>query len=198
MVALGLILLSYVGYQLWGTGVGTAHAQSALRAEVVEHGFPDRPIPGGLAGFIQVPRIALDMAFVQGTGSSALAKGPGHYPQTSMPGQGGNVAIAGHRTTHLAPFWNLNSLSPGDFVVLQTRAGTFVYRVVWQRVVAPDSWWVTAPTKNSVLTLTTCNPRFSDHERLVVRAVQVYGPTPHGFMDRLGGLTVASIVAGGA
>jgi sortase (surface protein transpeptidase) len=65
-------------------------------------------------------------------------------------------------------------------------------------VVAPDSWWVTAPTKNSVLTLTTCNPRFSDHERLVVRAVQVYGPTPHGFMDRLGGLTVASIVAGSA
>jgi sortase A len=198
MLALGLILLFYVGYQLWGTGVGTAHAQSALRAEVVERGFPDRPIPGGLAGFIQVPKISLDMAFVQGTGASALAKGPGHYPQTSMPGQGGNVAIAGHRTTHLAPFWNLNALSPGGFVVLQTRAGTFVYRVLWQRVVAPDSWWVTAPTKSSVLTLTTCNPRFSDRERLVVRAVQVYGPTPRGFMDRLGGLTVGAILTGDA
>jgi sortase A len=194
MLALGLSLLSSVGYELWGTGFATARVQNSLKAEIRQHGFPPRPIPGGAAGFIRIPKIALNMAFVQGIGSDALAKGPGHYPRTPLPGEGGNVAIAGHRITHLAPFWNLNALTPGDKVVLQTREGTFVYRVVWQRVLPPDSWWVTAPTRASVLTLTTCNPRFSDDERLVVRAALVYGPSPRGFVDKLGSVSVESIL----
>jgi sortase A len=86
------------------------------------------------------------------------------------------VAIAGHRTTHLHPFWPLDQLRAGDRVLLQTRLGAFVYRVTWKRTVALDDWSVIAPTAVPSLTLTTCTPRFSNRERLVVRAVQVAGP----------------------
>ena len=178
----GLLLLGWVGYELWGTGVGTAHAQAVLRASLA-HGYPARPIPGRADGIIRIPRIALDMAFVEGIGLDQLAEGPGHYPWTPLPGSGGNVAIAGHRTTHLAPFWSLNTLRQGDLVYLQTREGTFVYQVIWQAVVGPNSMWVTARTPIPALTLTTCNPRFNSTQRLVVRAIQIFGPTGHGFMD---------------
>jgi sortase A len=183
LVALGLSLLGYVAYQLWGTGVYTARAQSRLTTEIRSHGFPVRPVPGGAVGFIRIPTIGLDMAFVQGTDPADLAKGPGHYPRTPLPGDGGNVVIAGHRTTHLAPFWSVDALTPGDQIMLQTRAGTFVYRVAWVRVVDPASAWVARSTNRPSLTLTTCNPRFSARQRLVIRAVQIYGQVPGGFMD---------------
>jgi sortase A len=177
LVAVGLAMLGVVAYQLWGTGLATARAQAGFRAQIRAHGFPARPIPGGAIGFIRIPRIHLDMAFVEGIGPTALAEGPGHYRQTPLPGEGGNVAIAGHRTTYLHPFWALNRLEPGDRVTLQTRAGTFVYRVVWQRTLPSGSWWVIGPTRAPSLTLTTCNPRFLATQRLVVRAVQIAGPS---------------------
>jgi sortase A len=183
LVVLGISLLAYVGYQLWGTGIYTARAQSVITADLRTHGFPSRPVPGGAVGFIKIPRIGLDMAFVQGVDAAALAKGPGHYPRSPLPGNGGNVVIAGHRTTHLAPFWSIDALAPGDQIMLQTRRGTFLYRVQWVKVVVPAGLWVTGATDQPTLTLTTCNPRFSQRQRLVVRAVQIYGPVPGGFMD---------------
>lgn len=181
----GLALLLAAGYDLWGTGVGTARAQARIRTEVRRHGLRAEPIPGGADGFLAIPRIHLDMAFVEGVDPAALALGPGHYPGTPMPGQGGNVAIAGHRTTHLAPFWSLDELVPGDPIDLRTAEGRFVYRVLWVGVGPPDSAWVLAPTADPSLTLTTCNPRFSAGQRLVVRAIQVFGPSPGGFLDHL-------------
>jgi sortase A len=175
-VAVGLALLGMVAFELWGTGVATAHAQASFRAEVHRHGIPARPIPGGVAGFIRIPALSLDMAFVQGVTLDDLAKGPGHYPGTPMPGRGGNVAIAGHRTTHLAPFWALNSLRRGDRIELRTPRGTSVYEVQWVRVVRPTDRSVLAPTRDPSLTLTTCEPRFSASHRLVVRAVEVPEP----------------------
>lgn len=175
LIGAGLALFGYVGYQLWGTGIYTARAQSHLRAEIERHGFPTRPIPGGAVGFIRIPRISLNVAFVQGNRPDDLAKGPGHYPGTPLPGRAGNVVIAGHRTTHLAPFWSLDALRRGDRIVLQTRRGTFLYGVRWTRVVAPDAWWVARPTGRPSLTLTTCEPRFSPRHRLVVRAVLLSG-----------------------
>jgi len=172
LVALGATLLAYVGYQLWGTGIATARAQAGFRAEIRAHGFPPRPIPGGAIGFIRIPRISLDVAFVQGTSRADLAKGPGHYPRTPLPGESGNVVIAGHRTTHLAPFWAIDALQPGDEIILQTRQGTFLYRVKWKRILSPEASWVAAATTRPSLTLTTCNPRFSARERLVIRAMQ--------------------------
>jgi LPXTG-site transpeptidase (sortase) family protein len=93
------------------------------------------------------------------------------------------VVIAGHRTTHLAPFWSIEALAPGDRIMLQTRRGTFVYRVEWVKVVLPASLWVSGQTRQPSLTLTTCNPRFSQRQRLVVRAVQIHGDVRGGLMD---------------
>jgi sortase A len=118
----------------------------------------------------------LDMVFVEGSGPEPLKKGPGHYERTALPGEVGNVGIAGHRTTYLHPFWGLNTLKRGDLIELQTRRGTFRYAVRWQRVVSPTGYWVLKRTKVPSLTLTTCHPRFSARERLIVRAVQVSGP----------------------
>ena len=185
LVLAGSAMLGYVGWELWGTGISTARAQSQFRADIRAHGFPSRPIHGHALGYLRIPRIGLDMAFVQGIDQGALAKGPGHYPRTPLPGRGGNVAIAGHRTTHLAPFWSLNALQPGDLITLQTGLGTFVYRVQWVITVAPGNWSVTTRTPIPSLTLTTCNPRFSAGQRLVVRAVQVYGRAPGRFIDLL-------------
>lgn len=183
LLLLGLSLLGHVAYQLWGTSVYTARAQSRLTTELRTRGFPVRPVPGGALGYIKIPQIGLEMAFVQGTDPSDLANGPGHYPDTPLPGQAGNVVIAGHRTTHLGPFWAVDSLAAGDQILLQTRRGTFLYRVQWVKVVPPGALWVAGSTDRPSLTLTTCYPRFSSRQRLVVRAVQVYGKVPGGFVD---------------
>jgi len=184
-------MLAHVAYDLWGTGIGTARAQVRLKAEFrrsLAHPTPKaRPVlPGSALGLIIIPKLDVDMAFVQGIDDGALAEGPGHYPSSPLPGHGGNVAIAGHRTTHLSPFWALDTMRPGDDVTLITREGTFVYRTIWVGVARPDATWVLAPSGIPTLTLTTCWPRFSSSHRLVLRAIQVYGRTLHGFVDHLG------------
>lgn len=172
MVLSGLALLASVAWREWGTGLQTARAQRSLRVQL-DHRFPTEPIPGHAVGLIWIPRIHVDLAFVQGVTPESLAQGPGHYPTTPMPGRSGNVAIAGHRTTHGAPFWSLDLIRRGDMITLQTHAGTFVYRVLWTRVVAQDAWWITQATPRPSLTLSTCTPRFTSRERLVIRAVDI-------------------------
>ncbi|MBW3661850.1 MAG: sortase [Actinobacteria bacterium] len=112
---------------------------------------------------------------VEGISVPDLRRGPGHYPGTAEPGQPGNVGISGHRTTYGAPFYDLDQLQPGDEVHLVDRAGReWVYDVLEQRVIAPTELWVVGDdpleTGAPMLTLTTCNPRFSSSERLVVFA----------------------------
>jgi sortase A len=186
----GVALIGYVGWQYWGTSWVTSRAQHHLRNDVERQGFVDyqvgtsaqaaatetRPVPRGALGFLKIPRLHLDMVFVQGADLATLKLGPGHYTNTPLPGQGGNVAIAGHRTTYLHPFWSLNEMKAGDRITVETRKGVFVYKVQWVKVVAPNLVSVIAPTKAPSLTLTTCNPRFSSSQRLVVRAVLVSGP----------------------
>lgn len=104
-----------------------------------------------------------------------IDRGPSHYPTTAMPGGNGNFAVAGHRTTHGAPFSDLDQVRPGDEVRVTDRAGRhFVYRVVEQRIVSPSDTWVVDPdprgTGRSTLTFTTCHPRYSARQRLVVWA----------------------------
>jgi sortase A len=104
-----------------------------------------------------------------------LQQGPGHYPGTALPGRPGNFAVAGHRTTYGAPFFHLDVLRRGDEVFVTDRRGRrFRYRVARQRVVAPNDVWVIGddPLGNGrpTLTLTTCDPRFSAAQRLVVHA----------------------------
>src|SRR6266851_4327702 len=108
---------------------------------------------------------------VEGTGASALRAGAGHYPNTPLPGEEGNVAIAGHRTTYGKPFANLDRLNPGDEVVLETPLGRNVYRVTKAPfVVSNTDFTVISQTPGHTLTLTTCHPKGSASQRLVVKA----------------------------
>jgi sortase A len=136
------------------------------------------PGDGQPVGLLQIPRIGLDKIIVEGTSTSDLRQGPGHYQGTPLPGQAGNAAIAGHRTTYGAPFYNLNELAVGDPVVVTTTEGVFTYKVTRSLVVPcgdsncddPADVAVIAASTTPELTLTTCNPRFSSTSRLVVQA----------------------------
>jgi sortase A len=131
-----------------------------------------QPAIGAPVGFLSIPRIGMnDDAIVQGVDTDQLREGPGHYPGTPLPGQAGNVAIAGHRTTYAAPFYNLNELQPGDPIVIQTVQGTFRYAVTQTNTVAPTDSAVLDNSPTAELTLTTCNPRYSASHRLIVVAV---------------------------
>jgi sortase A len=130
-------------------------------------------------GTIQIPKINLAMTVVEGTDEAQLAMGPGHYPTTPLPGEAGNVAIAGHRTTYLHPFYSLDALVPGDLIYITTLQGTFLYKVFGSQVVLPTDVAVVDPTPTPQLTLTTCNPRYSASQRLVVHALLVASELAH-------------------
>ena len=120
---------------------------------------------------IVIPTIKVDTVVVEGTGASALRAGAGHYPNTPLPGEEGNVAIAGHRTTYGKPFANLDRLAPGDEVVLDTPIGRHVYKVTKAPFVVPNTdFTVISQTPGHTLTLTTCHPKGSASQRLVVKA----------------------------
>ncbi len=129
------------------------------------------PPPGGALDHLVIPAIRLSRYVAQGVAETDLQLGPGHYPGTPLPGQAGNVGIAGHRTTFGAPFFRLNEISRGDRILLTDTSGiTWVYGVVHQWVVPPTDTGVLDPTHVAMLALTTCNPRFEATSRLIVRA----------------------------
>jgi sortase A len=192
LVTIGILILLFVAYQLWGTGFYEAREQSKLKSEFAKDLKlaqaqaararvqtatttttlpPPPPAVGNPVGIIQIPKIGLDRAVIQGIGVPDLRKGPGHYPATPLPGQLGNAAIAGHRTTYGAPFNRIDELAVGDPIIIQTVSGTFHYSVSQQLVVSPKEVSVLNPTAEATLTLTTCNPKFSASQRLVVKAV---------------------------
>jgi sortase A len=206
LVLTGVVVLLFVAYQLWGTGLAEAKSQQALRRQLshqLSHPAappahsaatsarspttsarpdPAPPPPQGHAiALIRIPSILVNKAVVQGVGEQDLRMGPGHYPTTPMPGQPGNSAIAGHRTTYGAPFFRLNELVRGDPIYITTRQGRFEYKVLRSMVVAPNDLAVLDRTRRPELTLTTCTPRYSAADRLVVQALLVghpAAPTP--------------------
>jgi sortase A len=125
---------------------------------------------GDPVGRLRVGAIGLDEIVVQGTAGTALRKGPGHYPDTPLPGGRGTVAIAGHRTTYGAPFRRIDDLEPGDRLELAMPYGRFAYRVERTRVVPPTARWVTRRMAYDRLVLTACHPLYSAAERIVVFA----------------------------
>lgn len=174
----------YLVWVLWGTGLVTAQAQDDLRAEfeasISDPGPPPPPgeepvrLAGDAYAELIVPRLDLDVIVVEGTDTASLTKGPGHYPGTDDPWEDtGRVAIAGHRTTYGHPFWALDKMRPGDLIRLRTERGTFDYRAVRTQIVPPTATQVADPSDRPTLILTTCNPRFSAAQRLVVFAVRV-------------------------
>jgi sortase A len=214
LVTCGLLILLFVAYQLWGTGLLQSRAQDDLRSDfesmlatdsgaarstarsATEVGpttttsgptaspttsAPAFEIPpdGDAVAIIDIPKLGVSQVVVEGVDVADLRKGPGHYPTTPLPGQAGNAAIAGHRTTYGAPFGELDQLAEGDTVVVRTLQGTFTYKVSADPfAVSPNAGEVLAPvadlaipgTSRATLTLTTCHPKYSAAERLIVQA----------------------------
>lgn len=125
---------------------------------------------GDAVGRIVIPRIGASYLMVQGTDEASLEKGPGHYPSTALPGLGQTVAIAGHRTTYLAPFRHIDALRPGDQIVLRMPYGRFVYTVQYHRIVSPTAWWIARNVGYDRLVLSACNPLYSATQRIAVFA----------------------------
>lgn len=205
LIAAGLIVLLFVAYELWGTGLATSAHQHALRRqfnkELQSHHIPSGrpatvttvprstttttqpiqsvqspeapPANGQPVGVIDIPKIGANYVVVEGTNTGDLQLGPGHYVGTALPGNPGNAAVAGHRTTYLRPFYNLDQLAPGVPIYVTTTQGRFQYDVTDTLVVSPNDVAVLDPTATPTLTLTTCNPRFSASTRMVVQAALV-------------------------
>ena len=199
---MGVGVLLFVGWTLWGTGLYTAREQDRLNEafeklpdiEVtpttqdeiqVPSGF--QPRPGEPVFRMRIPKIDFRKMVVEGVGTEDLRRGPGHYPQCRpgfdrplctefdeiWPGELGRVVVSGHRTTYGAPFWDLNKLQEGDEIITETKWGTFTYSVTSTETVSPGSLGIVIPSDNPEIVLTTCNPRFSAAERLIVFAEMV-------------------------
>lgn len=139
-----------------------------------------RAAAGSPVGSIHIPRIGVDFVVVTGTGEEELEKGPGVYPETRFPGLGGTTAIAGHRTTWLAPFRHIDELRRGDHIRLDMPYAHFLYTVTGQRVVEPsDVRAATAQVGYSRLVLSACTPLFSAAKRILVYA-RLSAATPVG------------------
>jgi sortase A len=182
-IVAGLAVGATVWWRLWGTGFATRAAQNELRpsferrvATAPVEEAPDRVVrvPGRAVSILRIPAIDVDLVVVEGTDTESLKKGPGHYVRTAYPWEDhGRVGIAGHRTTYGSPFWALDELETGDRIVLATEYGVFDYRVTGSRIIAPSDGSVLRPTDEPTLVLTTCHPRFSAAQRLVVFADRV-------------------------
>jgi sortase A len=130
-----------------------------------------RNAPSGAAiGRLVIGKLGVTYDVVQGTATGDLERGPGHYAGTALPGEGRTIAIAGHRTTYLAPFRNLNELHRGNQIVLRMPYGRFTYVVQGQRIVTPNSWWITRNVGYERLVLSACNPLYSASQRIAVFA----------------------------
>jgi len=214
LVTLGVVVLLFAAYELWGTGVYTAAQQSDLHRQLEQSwasataapvspgaGTTGQPSPGATAttvpspspsydikhvpigaglAVLRIPRFGpdYDKVIVQGVGTEDLKRGPGHYPGSAFPGEVGNFVVSGHRTTYGAPFNRIDELRAGDPIVVQTATNWYVYRVTASEIVQPTAVDVVSPVPHhigekataAVMTMTTCNPKYSAAQRLIVYA----------------------------
>ena len=231
MMRAGIVILLFVAYQLWGTGFATARAQDNLTkkfdSQIAQYSEPaqsatqqpiaaapsDLPIPqpGDPIGRLTIKNIDSDFIMVQGVDLKWLQQGPGHFPQTPLPGQPGNAAIAGHRTTYKAPFNRIDELVPGDIITVQTLQGTFTYKVdahidpkdgstSGHVIVSPDDLSILDQTGVNRLTLMACHPKFTAAQRIVVTAMLISNPAPATPIPTTDGVTTdasSDALAGG-
>ncbi|GAC1579869.1 MAG: hypothetical protein NVS3B18_13590 [Candidatus Dormibacteria bacterium] len=187
--AIGLVLrgqvddryLSYRTAPLSTSDVGVLHhlRTRTERTSFLASRLSRQVRTGDAVGTISIPKIGVDYTVVQGTDELSLEKGPGHYPATALPGVGRTVAIAGHRTTYLAPFRRINELRHGDRITVRMPYGRFIYRVQHVQIVLPSALWVTNDVGYDRLVLSACNPLYSAAQRIIVFA-RLQSATPLG------------------
>jgi sortase A len=188
LVTIGVVLLLFVGWQLWWTDVvsdadaAQVVAQLQQQADGPGSGWvqPKKAKLGDAFAIVRIPRFGANFArpLYEGTARDVLQRGVGHYVGTALPGEVGNFAMAGHRTTYGKPFNRIAELKQGDAVLVETRDTWFVYRVTGHEIVPPNQVSVLLPVPNepdaeptaAVLTMTSCHPEFSARERYVVHA----------------------------
>ncbi len=192
VMTLGALVLLFVVWQVWWTDVQSDKAHAAT-VSTLSREFAAAPAPGAGSGtpgttkvpdgafaIVRVPRFGADYArpLVEGTSAKQLAEGLGHYTGTAGPGEVGNFAIAGHRTTYGKPLSQIDLLRNGDRIVVETAAGWTVYAVSSHEIVSPSQSEVIAPVPGKrgakptkrMLTFTSCHPKFSAKQRWVVHA----------------------------
>ena len=172
----GILALGYVGFTLLDARLYQVSAKRSLEGQIqVEKEskvIQSRPAikTGDILGRMDIPRLGISVAVLQGTSSRMLRRGVGHIEGTPLPGEAGNSGIAGHRDTF---FRELKDVRKDDEIQLQTATGLFRYRVDWVKVVAPDDTSVLTPSSEAALTLVTCYPFYfvgPAPSRFVVRA----------------------------
>jgi sortase A len=141
------------------------------RISILAERFAATAETGQAIGRIVAPAMdGLNMVMVQGTDTASLQRGPGHYPETPFPGEGGTVGVAGHRTTYLAPFRHIDSMEAGDRITLEMPYAHFFYRVQKTAVVDPDDIGIVRKVGYERLVLSACNPLYSADQRFIVFA----------------------------
>jgi sortase A len=189
-IGMGSFVLYFLVYQLVGTNAVTSRGQDELRNELQREWsapsatplsrnpkkvVPQRVPQGKALAVLDIPRIGLrNKVIVEGVGRDDLRKGPGHVPSTVLPGQPGTFGVSGHRTTYGAPFYRLNELTKGDTITVVTRVAIYTYAVTRTAVVRPTDTQVLdnvlGPDNKprATITMTTCHPRYSARQRLIV------------------------------
>ncbi len=194
LITFGVLILLFCVYQLFYTNLEANRAQAQERQELRDDWRPPDQIAEPLApvdedfagiddgeGFaiMYIPELGSDWEkpIIEGEGLDNLARGVAHYEGTAMPGEIGNLSIAGHRTTHGQPFHNLDRLEQGDVVIIETESNWYRYVIDDWEIVAPTEVDVVLPVPrqpgveatDSIITLTTCHPKWSSEKRLIYR-----------------------------
>jgi sortase A len=191
LITIGLVLLLFASYELWGKAAVITDHQHQLNSQVSQAWAgddptvgpsdapdvaPTAPPPGGAVARLYIPKLHQKWVVVEGVALADIEFAPGHYPGTALPGQVGNFSVAGPRTPAL--FWNLDQVQAGDQIIVETRRNWYVYVTYQQQVVSPHAVEVVAPVPGKPgtaptaanLTLTTCNPKWNNYQRLIVHA----------------------------
>jgi sortase A len=173
----GILLLADAGVTLlWQEPVSAVLADLEQRELERDLASPParvlrkEPLKGDAIGRLRLPSLKKTSYIVEGTDTESLRKGPGHYPETPLPGTRGTVAVAGHRTTYGAPFREIDQLKEGQPIILEMAYGTFEYRVQGTRIVEPTETSVKNRVSYDRLILSACHPLYSAAQRIVVFA----------------------------
>ncbi|MCF0097433.1 hypothetical protein B0E54_06309 [Micromonospora sp. MH99] len=192
LITFGLVVLLFAGYEVWGKSAAVDAHQHDLSNQLAQVWGPNDdptvapsatpsvkpspPVHGKPIAGLYIPKLDKNWVVVEGVTQADIRYAPGHYPTSALPGQVGNFSVAGHRNR--ATFWRLDELNDGDPIVVESKTDWYVYRVSQTRIVKPTQVEVVAPVPGEpnkrptkrMLTLTTCNPKWDNYQRLIIHA----------------------------